>query len=269
MVALVLYGAAWLLVRAARPLARARWFPLRHAVLSLGRPGNQTRVILLSVGLGCFFVLGVRSLQQNLCPRRSSTCGRASADLFLIDIQPDQADGIRAMLDARQEGPTPATARPHAACARHGRARPRRQPRRLCGRARPGLARSRVHGDLPSGPSRQNEEVTSGQFWPAQPAGGRGRRTGSVDRAEHSRALRHQRRRRDALRRGGPHLRGQGDERSSCALGGLAERRLHVRLPARRARAGPAHVRRFRAWPGGGRRARTPSVRRRLDAIRT
>jgi putative ABC transport system permease protein len=64
--ALVLYGAAWALVRATAPLASARWFPLRHAMLSLRRPGNQTRVVLLSVGLGCFFVMGVRALQQNL-----------------------------------------------------------------------------------------------------------------------------------------------------------------------------------------------------------
>ena len=30
---------------------------------SLGGPGNQTRVILLAVGLGAFFILGVRLLQ--------------------------------------------------------------------------------------------------------------------------------------------------------------------------------------------------------------
>ena len=42
------------------------YFPLRHAVVSLRRPGNQTRVILLAVGLGSFFVLGVRALQSNL-----------------------------------------------------------------------------------------------------------------------------------------------------------------------------------------------------------
>ena len=51
------------LVRAVVPLASAPWFPLRHAVISLRRPGNQTRVILLAVGLGSFFVLGVRALQ--------------------------------------------------------------------------------------------------------------------------------------------------------------------------------------------------------------
>ena len=64
--ALVLHGAGALLVRAVRPLAIAPWFPLRHAVISLRRPGNQTRVILLAVGLGSFFVLGVRALQSNL-----------------------------------------------------------------------------------------------------------------------------------------------------------------------------------------------------------
>ena len=49
-VTLVLYVAAWAVVRAVAPLAATSWFPLRHAVLSLRRPGNQTRVILLAVG---------------------------------------------------------------------------------------------------------------------------------------------------------------------------------------------------------------------------
>ena len=56
--ALVLHLAGLGLVRAVKPLATASWFPLRHAVNGLRRPGNQTRVILLAVGLGSFFVLG-------------------------------------------------------------------------------------------------------------------------------------------------------------------------------------------------------------------
>ena len=35
-------------------------------MLHLSRPGNQTRVILLAVGLGAFFIVGVRSLQASL-----------------------------------------------------------------------------------------------------------------------------------------------------------------------------------------------------------
>jgi putative ABC transport system permease protein len=100
-VALVLYGAAWAIVRLVRPLAAASWFPLRHAVLSLGRPGNQTRVILLAVGLGSFFVLGVRALQQNLVEEFAVDLDERGADMFLIDVQRDQVDGVRALLRER------------------------------------------------------------------------------------------------------------------------------------------------------------------------
>ena len=95
-IALVLHGAGALLVRAVRPLAATPYFPLRHAVGTLRRPGNQTRVILLAVGLGSFFVLGVRALQANLLEQFSVQLQRGGADLFLIDIQQDQADGVRA-----------------------------------------------------------------------------------------------------------------------------------------------------------------------------
>jgi putative ABC transport system permease protein len=85
------------LIRAVAPFARSRYFPVRHAVVSLGRPGNQTRVILTSVGLGCFFILGVRAVQSNLLAEFNLTAGADAPDLVLIDIQPDQVDGVRAL----------------------------------------------------------------------------------------------------------------------------------------------------------------------------
>ena len=105
-VALVLHAAGALLVRAVRPLASTRWFPLRHAVLSLQRPGNQTRVILLAVGIGAFFVLGVRSLQSNLIAQFTIGLERSGADMFLIDIQQDQVEGVREFVQASQVGET-------------------------------------------------------------------------------------------------------------------------------------------------------------------
>jgi putative ABC transport system permease protein len=101
-VALVLHIASTAIVFAVRPIARARWFPLRHAVLSLGRPGNQTRVILLAVGIGSFFVIGVRSLQANLLQQFSLELGTSGADMFLIDILTPQVDAVRALLSARK-----------------------------------------------------------------------------------------------------------------------------------------------------------------------
>ena len=100
--AIVLQGAAWLLVRAVRPLADTPVFALRHAVRGLRRPGNQTRVILMSVGLGAFFVLGVRALQSNLLEEFSVSLDKGGPDMFLLDIQQDQVDRVRAFLDTHR-----------------------------------------------------------------------------------------------------------------------------------------------------------------------
>jgi putative ABC transport system permease protein len=97
-VALVLQWAGRGLVRVISPLARSRSFPLRHAVLHLSRPGSQTRVVLLAVGLGAFFIVGVRSLQGSLLEEFSVQMDDDAPDMFLIDIQRDQADGVLGFL---------------------------------------------------------------------------------------------------------------------------------------------------------------------------
>jgi putative ABC transport system permease protein len=98
LVCAALFAAGAVLVRAVRPFRHVRWFPLRHAVLGFGRPGHQTRVILVAVGLGTFFILGVRLLAANL-EREFSLELRADApDMFVIDVQQDQRDGVEALL---------------------------------------------------------------------------------------------------------------------------------------------------------------------------
>jgi putative ABC transport system permease protein len=82
------------LVRAVRPLTRSPRFAVRHAVVSLGRPGNQTRVVLMSVGLGCFFILAMRAMQANLMAEFDGQVGRSAPDLVLIDVQPNQVAGV-------------------------------------------------------------------------------------------------------------------------------------------------------------------------------
>ncbi len=105
-IALVLHLAGVVLVRAIQPLRYARSFALRQAVLHIARPGNQTRVILLAVGLGAFFILGVRTLQANLLRDFAVQAGPDAPDMFLIDIQPDQHDRLAAFLD-EANGPLP------------------------------------------------------------------------------------------------------------------------------------------------------------------
>lgn len=98
-ITLVLFTAAALIVRAVRPLRHSRIFALRHAVLSLSRPGNQTRVILLAVGLGAFFILGVRLVQGSLLDQFSLDLRPDAPDMFLLDVQRDQAADIARIVE--------------------------------------------------------------------------------------------------------------------------------------------------------------------------
>ncbi len=105
--ALVLNLAGVLLIKLIRPLAKSRWFALRHAVLQLSRPGSQVRIVLLAVGLGSFFIIGVRSLQENLIAQFAVDMSPDAPDMFLLDIQSDQVDAVRAVVAARQETGAP------------------------------------------------------------------------------------------------------------------------------------------------------------------
>jgi putative ABC transport system permease protein len=99
----VLHLAGVVLIRAVQPLRFSRSFALRHAVLHVARPGNQTRIILLAVGLGTFFILGVRALEVNLLRDFSVQVGDDAPDMFLMDIQSGQRDGLTALID-RENG---------------------------------------------------------------------------------------------------------------------------------------------------------------------
>ena len=107
--ALALMGAGRLLVRAVRPLTRSRTFAVRHAALHVVRPGHQTDVILLAVGLGAFFILGVRGLEANLVRDFSLQLGDDAPDLFLLDVQQDQRERVTQIIDesnGAMPGPT-------------------------------------------------------------------------------------------------------------------------------------------------------------------
>ena len=96
--AAVLHVASVWLVRGVAPLTRSTRFSLRHAMVSLGRPGNQTRVILMAVGLGVFFILAIRVVQANLLAEFSMESGSHSPDIVLIDVQQDQVASVTALV---------------------------------------------------------------------------------------------------------------------------------------------------------------------------
>ena len=103
LVAAVLHLVGRGLVRMIQPLGVGARFAFRHAVINLARPGNQTRVILLAVGLGSFFIIGIHAVQANLLGAFALEIRDDTPDMFLIDIQQDQVDGVSALLAERVE----------------------------------------------------------------------------------------------------------------------------------------------------------------------
>ena len=161
-VALVLYGASLLLIRITRPLAASPRFALRHASISLGRPGNQTRVILMSVGLGCFFIIGVRATQVSLLQDLTTGVSDRSPDFVLIDVQRDQADGVGRLVEPYLRAPARITPLMRGRVVAVQGARLNldsveavREHRRL----------SREYGLTFRSTLEANEEVVSGTFW--------------------------------------------------------------------------------------------------------
>ena len=65
------------------------------------------RIVLLAVGLGSFFILGVRSLQENLVAEFAVDLTPDAPDMFLLDIQSDQVEAVRAAIVARQDPGSP------------------------------------------------------------------------------------------------------------------------------------------------------------------
>ncbi|MGC2235192.1 MAG: FtsX-like permease family protein [Pyrinomonadaceae bacterium] len=97
----MLYVAAILLTFALKKIKNFSSFSLKQAVNSLYRPGNQTRVILLAVGLGAFVVLAVQSLQANLVREFDFTRNQTLPSLFMVDIQRSQVDELKTILEER------------------------------------------------------------------------------------------------------------------------------------------------------------------------
>ncbi|MDT5262794.1 MAG: putative transport system permease protein, partial [Acidobacteriota bacterium] len=96
--ALVLYAAAWALVFVVRRARGLGTFAFRQAINSMHRPGNQTRVIVLAVGLGAFLVMSVQSLQTSLLDEFDVARRGNLPNMYLIDVQKDQVEGVRELL---------------------------------------------------------------------------------------------------------------------------------------------------------------------------
>lgn len=165
--AAALYVAALLLIMLVRGARHTSSFALRQAVNSLYRPGNQTRVIIMAVGLGVFVVVAIQSLQSNLLTEIDISRRTNLPNMFLIDIQSDQKQGVEKLItDATGTRPELIPTVRARIFAINGKdvdleQRDTRQERGRLGREYVVTYRSQLE---------ENETVVAGNFWDASPS---------------------------------------------------------------------------------------------------
>lgn len=73
---------------------------LRHGLAALARPGSGTLGAVVALGLGVLTVLGMYLVQERLSAQLEADLPDKAPTVFLIDIQPEQWNGVRETLVA-------------------------------------------------------------------------------------------------------------------------------------------------------------------------
>jgi putative ABC transport system permease protein len=95
----LLLGVARALVFTTRKIVKPSWpYLLRQGISNLHRPQNQTLLFLLSLGLGTFLLVTILLSGNLLNQRLSLGQFSESPNIYLIDVQPDQLDGVTRLL---------------------------------------------------------------------------------------------------------------------------------------------------------------------------
>jgi putative ABC transport system permease protein len=69
-------------------------FIWRHSLSSLFRPNNQTRVLMVTIGLGAFIISTLNIVEQSMLSQVEFTGHENQSNTILFDIQPSQRDGV-------------------------------------------------------------------------------------------------------------------------------------------------------------------------------
>ena len=88
----------WLARRLTPPSLPFVW---RQGLASLHRPQNRTTLLLLALGLGTFLILTLHLVRDTLLTQLFPPNNGTKPNAILFDIQPDQRDGVIALLRAQ------------------------------------------------------------------------------------------------------------------------------------------------------------------------
>ncbi len=99
----LLFGVAKSIMFLTRRFFPTSWrYELRQGLANLFRPHNQTVVLILSVGLGTFFITTLYLTQTSLLQEVESVGSGTRPNLVLFDIQSDQLAGVVQLLEENQ-----------------------------------------------------------------------------------------------------------------------------------------------------------------------
>lgn len=76
-------------------------FIWRHSLSSLFRPNNQTRVLMVTIGLGAFIISTLNIVEQSMLSQVEFTGQENQSNTILFDIQPSQKDGIIKLMEEK------------------------------------------------------------------------------------------------------------------------------------------------------------------------
>ena len=96
---LLLAGVAILLMRLVRKYFPRHWsYAWRQGIANLYRPGNQTLILLVTIGLGTALLSTLFFTQELLLKQVSISGSEGRPNMILFDIQPEQAPGVASLV---------------------------------------------------------------------------------------------------------------------------------------------------------------------------
>ena len=91
--------AATLIIKGARRAGRPQRPALRLALTNLYRPGTPTAAVMLSLGLGLTVLVAIALIEGNMQRQVTENIPEDAPAFFFVDIQPDQLEPFRALID--------------------------------------------------------------------------------------------------------------------------------------------------------------------------
>lgn len=97
----LLYGGARLASRLSASVPRGRFGPyVEHGLAAFSRPGSGTTGAVVALGIGVMVVVAIGLIEGRLSTALRTALPEDAPSVFLVDVQPEQWEGVRATMDA-------------------------------------------------------------------------------------------------------------------------------------------------------------------------